>query len=105
MIARPDALPGARAAACLTQFLQRPPLIHCLTNEVVQSLTANVLLALGASPAMVVEPQEAAQFSALADGLLINVDTLITDRDINPDYLAALQAKGINILLVGDPDE
>ncbi|HAT2907849.1 TPA: DNA-binding transcriptional repressor [Serratia marcescens] len=33
------------------------------------------------------------------------VDTLITDRDINPDYLAALQAKGINILLVGDPDE
>lgn len=57
MIARPDALPGARAAACLTQFQQRPPLIHCLTNEVVQSLTANVLLALGASPAMVVEPQ------------------------------------------------
>ena len=42
----------------------------------VQSLTANVLLALGASPAMVVEPQEAAQFSALADGLLINVGTL-----------------------------
>ena len=76
MIARPDALPGARAAACLTQFQQRPPLIHCLTNEVVQSLTANVLLALGASPAMVVEPQEAAQFSALADGLLINVGTL-----------------------------
>lgn len=33
------------------------------------------------------------------------VDTLITDRDINPDYLAALQAKGINIILVGDPDE
>lgn len=76
MIARPDALPGARAAACLTQFQQRPPLIHCLTNEVVQSLTANVLLALGASPAMVVEPQEAAQFSVLADGLLINVGTL-----------------------------
>ncbi|MFN2767728.1 hydroxyethylthiazole kinase, partial [Escherichia coli] len=34
------------------------------------------MLALGASPAMVVEPQEAAQFSALADGLLINVGTL-----------------------------
>lgn len=35
------------------------------------------------------------------------VDTLITDKGINPDYLAlaALQAKGINIILVGDPDE
>lgn len=31
------------------------------------------------------------------------VDTLITDNGINPDYLAALQAKGINIILVGDP--
>ncbi|MNL74115.1 Glucitol operon repressor [compost metagenome] len=33
------------------------------------------------------------------------VDTLITDKNINPDYLAALQAKGINIILVGDFDE
>ncbi|WP_061796534.1 hydroxyethylthiazole kinase [Serratia ficaria] len=80
MLARPDALPGARAAACLTQFKQRPPLIHCLTNEVVQSLTANVLLALGASPAMVVEPSEAAQFSAVADALLINIGTLNAPR-------------------------
>ena len=63
MLARPDVFPGARAAACLTQFKRQSPLIHCLTNEVVQELTANVLLALGASPAMVVEPTEAAQFS------------------------------------------
>ncbi|MDU3935528.1 MAG: hydroxyethylthiazole kinase, partial [Serratia liquefaciens] len=54
MLARPDVFPGARAAACLTQFKRQSPLIHCLTNEVVQELTANVLLALGASPAMVV---------------------------------------------------
>ncbi|WP_413507943.1 glucitol operon DNA-binding transcriptional repressor SrlR [Serratia proteamaculans] len=33
------------------------------------------------------------------------VDTLITDKNINPNYLAALQAKGINIILVGDFDE
>ncbi|CAI1087911.1 hydroxyethylthiazole kinase [Serratia entomophila] len=80
MFARPEALPGARAAACLTQFKRRPPLVHCLTNEVVQSLTANVLLALGASPAMVVEPGEAAQFSRLADALLINIGTLNAPR-------------------------
>ncbi|GAA3579213.1 hydroxyethylthiazole kinase [Gibbsiella greigii] len=76
MNARPDTLPGARAAACFHQFKQHPPLVHCLTNDVVQSLTANVLLALGASPAMVVEPSEAAAFSGIASALLVNIGTL-----------------------------
>ncbi|ANS44217.1 hydroxyethylthiazole kinase [Serratia inhibens] len=93
MFARPDALPGARAAACLTQFKQRPPLIHCLTNEVVQELTANVLLALGASPAMVVEPTEAAQFSQLAGALLINIGTLNASRA--ESMLAAVEAANL----------
>ena len=30
------------------------PLVHVMTNEVVQEITANVLLAVGASPAMIV---------------------------------------------------
>lgn len=56
------------------------PLVHCMTNDVVQAFSANVLLAIGASPAMVVEECEAAQFSALADALLINVGTLTLER-------------------------
>lgn len=64
------------AAASLTLFHQKKPLIHCLTNDVVQTFTANVLLALDASPAMVIDPEEAGQFAALADALLINVGTL-----------------------------
>ncbi|WP_186371721.1 hydroxyethylthiazole kinase [Yersinia alsatica] len=76
----PDLFPDALAAACLQQFHATPPLVHCLTNEVVQSFTANVLLALGAFPAMVVEPKEAAQFSAMANGLLINIGTLHRTR-------------------------
>ncbi|PWC23111.1 hydroxyethylthiazole kinase [Brenneria roseae subsp. roseae] len=80
MNTRPVPLPAACAAACLTQFHALSPLVHCLTNDVVQSFTANVLLALNASPAMVVDPGEAAQFSALADALLINVGTLERDR-------------------------
>ena len=51
-----------------------------MTNDVVQTFTANVLLAVGASPAMVIDPQEASQFAALADALLINVGTLTVDR-------------------------
>ena len=43
----------------LHHFRTRSPLTHCMTNDVVQTFTANVLLALGASPAMVIEAEEA----------------------------------------------
>ncbi|MBB6115088.1 hydroxyethylthiazole kinase [Rahnella inusitata] len=76
MNVRPSVFPGATAAGSLHQLRHASPLVHCLTNDVVQSFTANVLLALGASPAMVVDPDEAAQFSAIADALLVNVGTL-----------------------------
>lgn len=58
----------------------RSPLTHCMTNDVVQAFTANVLLALGASPAMVIEAEEAEQFAGIADALLINVGTLTSPR-------------------------
>ena len=37
-------------AHALTALRANRPLVHCLTNEVVQEITANVLLAAGASP-------------------------------------------------------
>lgn len=54
----------------------RHPLVHCLTNHVVKGFTANVLLAVGASPAMVEHPEEAGEFAAMADALLVNLGTL-----------------------------
>ncbi|HIW92145.1 MAG TPA: hydroxyethylthiazole kinase [Candidatus Corynebacterium avicola] len=54
------------------EFRQAPPLVQCLTNVVVPQITANVLLAAGASPAMVDTPEEAADFAAIASGVLIN---------------------------------
>lgn len=77
---QPDLLNRAHAATLLQHFRSRSPLVHCMTNDVVQCFTASVLLALGASPAMVIEPDEAEQFSAIADALLINVGTLTADR-------------------------
>lgn len=62
------------------KLIEHSPLIHCMTNDVVQSFTANILLAIGCSPAMVIEPEEAEQFAAIADGLLINVGTLTSER-------------------------
>lgn len=60
----------------LYTFRRSSPLVHCMTNDVVPAFTANILLALGASPAMVTEPDEAEQFAGIADALLINVGTL-----------------------------
>jgi hydroxyethylthiazole kinase len=90
MNTRPTVFSGAVAAASLQQLRLSAPLVHCLTNDVVQSFTANVLLALGASPAMVVDPAEAAQFSAVADALLVNVGTLT--RPHSDAMLAAIHA-------------
>ena len=52
------------------------PLVQCITNQVVQEISANVLLAAGMSPAMVPGIEEAAAFAAgAADALLCNVGT------------------------------
>lgn len=53
----------------------RSPLIQCITNTVVQQFSANVLLALRASPAMLDHEADAAQFAGFADGLLVNFGT------------------------------
>lgn len=65
-----------RALDFIIRVRRARPLVHCLTNDVVQALTANVLLAVGASPAMVVAAEEAAHFAAAADSLLVNVGTV-----------------------------
>lgn len=63
-------------AEVLERIRAERPLIHCLTNGVVKNFTANILLALGAAPAMIEDPAEAAEFAAVASGLLINLGTL-----------------------------
>lgn len=77
---QPDLLSSAQIAHISHLLRTRSPLVHCMTNEVVQSFTANVLLAAGAAPAMVVDATEAPQFAAQADALLINVGTLTQTR-------------------------
>lgn len=87
---QPDLLPGHCAASVLHNLRSTPPLVHCMTNDVVQGFTANVLLAIGAAPAMVIEPEEAAQFAPIASALLINIGTLTADS--SRAMLAAIHA-------------
>ena len=63
-------------SAARTALRDRAPLVHCLTNTVVQTLTANALLAVGAAPAMVDAPEEAGDFAAVASAVLVNVGTV-----------------------------
>lgn len=59
----------------LSRVRSEPPLVQCLTNTVVTNFTANVLLALGAAPAMTDIPGEAGPFARIASGVLINLGT------------------------------
>lgn len=54
----------------------RRPLVHNITNYVVMNNTANALLALGASPAMVQAIEEVEEFVELAQSLVVNIGTL-----------------------------
>ncbi len=77
--AQPPATP-ADAARTLRSLRERQPLVHSITNLVVTNTTANALLAIGASPAMVEAAGEAAAFAAQADALVINLGTMTAER-------------------------
>lgn len=67
----------ARIAQALLAAIQtRPPLVQNITNFVSMDITANALLAIGASPAMVYAPQESPEFARHIDALVINTGTL-----------------------------
>lgn len=78
------------------------PLVHCLTNTVVQTITANALLAAGAAPAMVDAPQEAGDFATVASAVLINVGT-VHERTAEAMRLAARSAGAAGTPWVLDP--
>ena len=78
------------------------PLVHCLTNTVVQTITANALLAIGAAPAMVDEPAEAGDFAAVASAVLVNVGT-VHQRTAEAMRLAARSAGAAGTPWVLDP--
>jgi hydroxyethylthiazole kinase len=74
-------LGDARVQTALRLLAARRPLVHCLTNFVVGNFTANVLLAVGASPAMVENVAESGEFASVADAVLINLGTLSAERE------------------------
>ncbi|WP_299783352.1 hydroxyethylthiazole kinase [uncultured Roseobacter sp.] len=64
---------------------RQSPLVHCITNYVAMNIAANVLLAAGASPAMVHAEAEVADFVPVSGALTINIGTL------SPAWVRAMQ--------------
>lgn len=91
-----------RCSAILDEVRARTPLVHNITNYVVMNNTANALLALGASPAMVHAAEEVAEFVALSQALVINIGTLSTPW-IESMRIAATAANGRGVPWVLDP--
>jgi hydroxyethylthiazole kinase len=95
--------PDSAALAAAREALRTgAPLVHCLTNTVVQTITANALLAVGAAPAMVDAPEEAGDFAAVASAVLVNVGT-VHARTAEAMRLAARSAAGAGRPWVLDP--
>jgi hydroxyethylthiazole kinase len=86
----------------LSALRRQAPLVHCITNLVADNFTANALLAVGASPAMVVAEEEAGGFAAVAGALLVNVGTL-TAPDVRAMHAAAAGARAAGRPWVLDP--
>jgi len=72
----------------IKQNRKRRPLIHCITNHVTANDCANILLACGGSAIMADDPDEAAEVTAMCDGLVLNMGTP------NPRKLDALLRAG-----------
>ena len=73
-------------AQALADLREQAPLVQCLTNIVAANWTANVLLAAGASPAMVDNPAEAGFFASVSGAVLVNLGTP------SPQTVAAMRA-------------
>ncbi|MDR1657256.1 MAG: hydroxyethylthiazole kinase [Deltaproteobacteria bacterium] len=90
----------------LSQFLSRvqknAPLVLCLTNVVTVTDCANALLAIGASPVMSADPQDAADLAAIAQALVINIGTISDSQQAVIDA-AFDKARSRQIPIILDP--
>ena len=98
----PKRLDPETTAAHLFHLRQTVPLVHCLTNQVVQEITANVLLSAGASPAMIIAKEEVSSFVRIASALLVNVGTLTLEQ-AEVMHLAVDAANRAGVPWVFDP--
>lgn len=86
----------------LNKMRKDRPLILNITNIVVTNITANVLLALGASPAMSVSEDEVEELVSFSGALVLNMGTPDNEQ-IKAMQRAGARARELGIPVVLDP--
>ena len=81
-------------------LILKRPLIHCITNPISINQCANTVLAVGARPIMAEHPLEAAEITASADALMLNIANITDARMESIRISAGIAAeRGIPFLL------
>lgn len=91
-----------RYTELLNELRSKKPLIHHITNYVTVNDCANITLAIGASPIMADDVNEAADIAKIASAVVLNMGTL-NERTIQSMILAGKAANEAGIPLVFDP--
>ncbi|MBA3028770.1 MAG: hydroxyethylthiazole kinase [Desulfobacteraceae bacterium] len=90
----------AHTLEALAKIRRNAPLIHNITNFVVMNSSANILLAMGASPVMAHCRLEMEEMTSLASALTLNIGTLQEEWLDSMDLAArTANAKGIPVVL------
>lgn len=92
----------ADVGGTLAALREQAPLVDSITNQVAMDLSANVLLAVGASPLMAHAPEEVDEVVAAADALVLNIGTL-TRETVDVMAQAAVKAGELGMPWVLDP--
>ncbi len=93
---------GRKAAANVKAVRRERPLVHNITNYVVMNVTANALLASGASPVMAHAAEEVADMVSMAGALVLNIGTLSPDW-VEAMIIAGRRANEMEIPVILDP--
>lgn len=80
----------SKVPGIIKRMATKKPLCHNMTNLVVQNFAANVALAVGASPIMSNNGEEAGDLAALGGSLVINMGT--TTPEMRAQHIKALNA-------------
>ncbi|MHB0866518.1 MAG: hydroxyethylthiazole kinase [Thermoleophilia bacterium] len=86
----------------LSLVREKAPLIHNITNFVVMNSSANILLAVGASPVMAHCRAEVEEMTSMAGALVLNIGTIQEDW-LESMILAAKTANKVGIPVILDP--
>jgi hydroxyethylthiazole kinase len=89
-------------AQLLVKIRKSSPLVHNITNFVVMNSSANMLLAIGASPVMAHCISEVEEMTSMADALVLNIGTL-DENWVDAMILAAGTANSKKIPVIFDP--